>query len=70
MSKTDKTRPGSVAEADPLNRNLLHWKQVTSCKRSRDRCCNKWRLNDDKRSKKLKARKELRNVFVEDYYVY
>lgn len=70
MSKTDKTRPAEVAAADPLNRHLLHWKRITSCKSSRDRCCYKWRGNQDKRSEKLAARKELRNLAVEDFYVY
>lgn len=62
MSRTAKTRPSEIAYTDPENRHLRNWKPITSCKRSRDRCCYKWRMNNDKRSRKLADRKELRRI--------
>lgn len=78
MSRTDKTRPFEVALNDPHNRRYLKvgddgtekwtWKPLTSCKYSG--CCYKFKQDKRKRSKKLQARKELRNLAVEDLYAY
>lgn len=73
MSRTNKTRPFEVAYRDPHNRRFRMvgndgtenwtWKPLTSC--SSSKCCWKWWQDNEKKRRKLQARKELRNILID-----